>query len=199
MKNNEIADLFDEIADILEFVGDNVFKINSYRKAARRIRETTEDIEQLYQSGQLSKIPGIGKGIAEHIEEYIKTGSISKYSYLLSGIPPATVEMMKIPNLGPKTLKLIYDRFKIKTIEDLKKVLEKDEVLMLPGMGEKKVENIKKGVDLYLTKKASRRISLGIALPVVSAIVDYMNPVCQRISPCGSLRRMKETIGDIDI
>ncbi|MCM8788640.1 MAG: helix-hairpin-helix domain-containing protein, partial [Candidatus Omnitrophica bacterium] len=199
MKNSEIADLFDEIADVLEFVGDSVFKINAYRKAARRIRETSEDIERLYQAGQLSKIPGIGKGIAEHIEEYIKTGSISKYSQILSEIPSTFVEMMKIPNLGPKTLKLIYDRFRIQTIDDLKRVLEKEEILMLPGMGEKKVENIKKGVDLYLTKKASRRISLGIALPVVSDIVDYMKSVCQEISPCGSLRRMKETIGDIDV
>ncbi|MCM8825739.1 MAG: helix-hairpin-helix domain-containing protein, partial [Candidatus Omnitrophica bacterium] len=145
MKNNEIADLFDEIADVLEFTGDSVFKINAYRKAARRIREASEDIEQLYQVGQLSKIPGIGKGIAEHIEEYLKTGSISKYKNLLSEIPATFVEMMKIPNLGPKTLKLIYDNFKIQTIDDLKSVLEKEEVLSLPGMGEKKIENIKKG------------------------------------------------------
>ncbi|MCM8821746.1 MAG: DNA polymerase/3'-5' exonuclease PolX [Candidatus Omnitrophica bacterium] len=199
MKNNEIADLFDEIADVLEFTGDSVFKINAYRKAARRIREASEDIEQLYQAGQLSKIPGIGKGIAEHIEEYLKTGRISKYKNLISEIPPTFVEMMKIPNLGPKTLKLIYDNFKIQTIDDLKSALEKEEILALPGMGEKKVENIKKGIKLYLSKKTNRRISLGIALPVVFAIVDYMKPVCQRISPCGSLRRMKETIGDIDI
>ncbi|MGB9642411.1 MAG: DNA polymerase III, partial [Candidatus Ratteibacteria bacterium] len=104
MRNNEIADVLDGIADVLEFEGDNVFKINAYRKVARRIREIPEDIEQLYQSGQLSKIPGIGKNIAEHIEEYLKTGSISKYRELLSRVPSTFVEMMKIPNLGPKTL-----------------------------------------------------------------------------------------------
>lgn len=199
MKNIEIADLFDEIADVLEFVGENVFKVSAYRKAARTIREMPEDIEQLYKDNQLSKIPGIGKNIAQHIEEYLTTGSISKYKNLLSEIPGSFVEMMKIPNLGPKTLKLLYDRFKIKTLDDLKNVLEKDEILKLPGMGEKKVENIRKGIDLYLSKKASNRISLGIALPVVFQIVEYMKAVCTKISPCGSLRRMKETIGDIDI
>ncbi len=199
MRNHEIADLFDGIADVLEFIGENIFKINAYRKAARRIRESSEDIEHLYQTNQLSKIPGIGKNIADHIEEYLKTGSISKYRQILSKIPSNFVEMMKIPNLGPKTLKLIHDRFNIQTIEDLRKVLEKEELLMLPGMGEKKLENIKKGIDLYLSKRANQRISLGVALPVVSVIVDYMKSVCRQIFPCGSLRRMKETIGDIDI
>ncbi|HOK80392.1 MAG TPA: DNA polymerase/3'-5' exonuclease PolX [bacterium] len=199
MKNSEIADVLDGIADVLEFEGDNVFKINAYRKVARRIREIPEDIEQLYQSGQLSKIPGIGKNIAEHIEEYLKTGSISKYRELLSRVPSTFVEMMKIPNLGPKTLKLLYEHFKIQTIEDLKNVLEKPEAINLPGMGEKKIQNIKNGIQLYLTKRTHQRISLGIALPVVDEIVKYMKQVCKDISPCGSLRRMKETIGDIDI
>lgn len=199
MKNVEIAEIFDEIADVLEFTGENMFKISAYRKAARTIREMTDDIEQIYSNNKLSEIPGIGKNIAQHIEEYLKTGSISKYKSLLTETPASFVEMMKIPNLGPKTLKLLYDRFKMKTIDDLKSVLEKQEVLNLPGMGEKKIENIKKGIELYLSKKATNRISLGIALPVVSSIVGYMKIVCKDISPCGSLRRMKETIGDIDI
>lgn len=199
MKNTDIADFFDEIADVLEFYGENTFKVNAYRKAARKIRETPEDIEQLSKTNQISEIPGIGKNIAQHIEEYIKTGTISKYKDILSRIPSNFVEMMKIPNLGPKTLKLIYDNFKIQTIEELKDVLERQELLNLPGMGEKKVENIKKGIEMYLSKKSNQRISLGIALPVVSSIVDYMRQFCKKISPCGSLRRMKETIGDIDI
>ncbi|MCX7706101.1 MAG: DNA polymerase/3'-5' exonuclease PolX [bacterium] len=199
MKNTEISDLFDEIADVLEFIGENVFKVSAYRKAARAIREMPQDIEQLYKNNQLSEIPGIGKNIAQHIEEYLKTGSISKYKNLLSEIPGSFIEMMKIPNLGPKTLKLLYDRFKIKTLDDLKRILEKEEVMKLPGMGEKKIENIKKGIEIYLSKKTSNRISLGIALPIVTSIVEYMKNVCINISPCGSLRRMKETIGDIDI
>ncbi len=199
MRNQEIADLFDRIADVLEFVGESVFKVNAYRRAARSIREATEDIEHLYKTNQLSRIQGIGKNIAQHIEEYLKTGTISKYAQLLAEIPPGFVEMMNIPNLGPKTLKLLYDHFGVRTIQDLKEVIEKKEVISLPGMGEKKIENIKKGIELYLSKKANRRISLGLALPVVSEIVDYMKPVCQDISPCGSLRRMRETIGDIDI
>ncbi|HXK45366.1 MAG TPA: helix-hairpin-helix domain-containing protein, partial [bacterium] len=199
MRNNEIADVLDSIADVLEFEGENVFKINAYRKVARKIREIPEDIEQLYQAGNLSKIPGIGKGISEHIQEYLKTGSIAKYKEILSKVPSTFVEMMKIPNLGPKTLKLLYEHFKIQTVEDLKNVLETQEVQNLPGMGEKKIENIKKGIQLYLTKRIHQRISLGIALPVVDEIVRYMQPVCENISPCGSLRRMKETIGDIDI
>ena len=199
MKNSEIADILDEIADILEFKGDNTFKISAYRKASRNIREFPEDIEQLWRNGELSKIPGIGKNISDHIDEYLKSGSISKYKEVLENIPKTFVELMKIPNLGPKTLKLLYDRFKIQTIEDLKNVLEKPETLTLPGMGRKKIENIKQGLDLYISKKAEQRISLGVAFPIVSEIVEYMKPVCTNISPCGSLRRMKETIGDIDI
>ncbi len=199
MKNSEIADILDEIADILEFKGENVFKISAYRKASRNIREFTEDIEQLWRNSELSKIPGIGKNISDHIDEYFKTGSISKYKEILQKIPKTFVELMKIQNLGPKTLKLLYDRFKIQTIDDLKNVLQKPEVLTLPGMGEKKIENIRQGLELYISKKAEQRISLGVALPIVSEIVEYMKPVCKSISPCGSLRRMKETIGDIDI
>ncbi|MCM8816764.1 MAG: DNA polymerase/3'-5' exonuclease PolX [Candidatus Omnitrophica bacterium] len=199
MKNSEIAQLFDEIADILEFNGENVFKVSAYRKAARTIREMPDDIEQIYKNNKLSEIPGIGKNIAQHIEEYLKTGSISKYKDLLSEIPASFVEMMKIPNLGPKTLKLLYDNFKINTLDELKNALETQQVLKLHGMGKKKIENIKRGIELYLSKKAAGRISLGIALPVVFSIVDYMKDVCTDISPCGSLRRMKETIGDIDI
>ncbi|MGB9642354.1 MAG: DNA polymerase/3'-5' exonuclease PolX, partial [Candidatus Ratteibacteria bacterium] len=89
--------------------------------------------------------------------------------------------------------------FKIQTIEDLKNVLERQEAINLPGLGEKKIQNIKNGIQLYLTKRTHQRISLGIALPVVDEIVKYMKQVCKDISPCGSLRRMKETIGDIDI
>jgi len=199
MRNKEVADVLDNIADVLEFKGDNVFKINAYRKVARVIRELPEDIEQLYKNHQLSKIPGLGKNISEHIEEYLETGSIAKYKELLADIPATFVEMMKIPNLGPKTLKLFYDHFHIQTIDDLKKILDHPDILNLPGIGEKKIENIKKGIELYLSKRTHQRISLGIALPVVNRIVEYMKDVCESISPCGSLRRMKETIGDIDI
>lgn len=192
-KNSEIADIFDGIADALEFKGENVFKVNAYRKAARILREYPDDISQV----NPAKIEGIGKGLTEKIEEYLATGEIKKYKEVLSDIPEGLLELINIPNLGPKTLYHIYKELGIKNLQELEKAIENGTLVNLPGMGEKKVENIKKGLTLYSAGKS--RIPLGFALPVVSEIVVGLKTVTKKVSPAGSLRRMKETIGDIDI
>ncbi|MEO0094618.1 MAG: DNA polymerase/3'-5' exonuclease PolX [candidate division WOR-3 bacterium] len=198
-KNREIAAIFNQIADALEYKGENVFKVVAYRKAARVLEEMTEDVEELLKSGRLKTLPGIGKGMVEKIAEYLKTGKMQKYIEATKGIPSSLLELLNIQNLGPKTLALANKHLGVKDLRDLKRVIEDGSLAKLPQMGEKKVENIKKGIELY--ERSHERLSIAIAESVASNVVEYLKknaPVLQ-ISPAGSLRRWKETIGDIDI
>lgn len=192
-KNTEIADIFDRIADALEFKGELIFKVNAYRKAARVLREYSGDISSIHPS----EIEGIGKGMAEKIEEYLKTGRIKKYEEVTKDIPDGLLELLNIPNMGPKTLQLLHKELGVNNLEDLERVIEEGKVASLPGMGEKKAENIKKGILLY--KAGKERIPLATALKVVKEVIKPLTSVAEKVSPAGSLRRMKETIGDIDI
>lgn len=199
MRNREVASIFERIADALEFKGENVFKINAYRKVARVLSDMAEDIETVWKEGKLQSIPGIGEGIAKKINEFLTTGRMKKYEEAMEGVPEDLLSLIDVPSIGPKTLKVAYDKLRVRTRDDFIKVLEDGSLASLQGMGEKKVLNIKKGLELY--EKGHERISIGDAVPVVEDIISYLKekfPGVQLI-PCGSLRRMKETIGDIDI
>ncbi len=199
MRNREVASIFERIADALEFKGENVFKINAYRKVARVLSDMAEDIETVWKEGKLQSIPGIGEGIAKKINEFLTTGRMKKYEEAMEGVPEDLLSLIDVPSIGPKTLKVAYDKLRVRTRNDFIKVLKDGSLASLQGMGEKKVLNIKKGLELY--EKGHERISIGDAVPVVEDIISYLKekfPGVQFI-PCGSLRRMKETIGDIDI
>lgn len=198
-KNKEIASIFNQIADALEYKGENVFRVVAYRKAARIIDELTEDIEELLKSNRLKNLAGIGEGMAKKIEEYLKTGKMQKYLEVTKNIPPALLELLNIQNLGPKTLALANKHLGVKNLPDLKKVIEDGSLAKLPQMGEKKVENIKKGIALY--ERSHERLSIAIAEGIASSVIEHLkkNAPVSKISPAGSLRRWKETIGDIDI
>ena len=199
MKSKEIAHLFEQIADVLEFLGENQFKVGAYRKVARTLSDLTEDIEVIHREGRLREIPGVGEGIAQHIIEYLETGKISKYEEELQRVPPELLQLMNIPGMGPKTLARANKKLKVKNLSDLKKVIEDGSLAGLPGMGDKKVENIGKGIARF--EKVKERIPLGLALPLAEAIMAELKKEFKiaMISPAGSLRRMEETIGDIDI
>lgn len=199
MKNKELADLFNKMADILEFKGENPFKISAYRKASRILGDLTQDIEEIAKKGELKKIPGIGEGMAQKVEEYLKTGKITKFEEVRKGVSDDLITMMEIPGMGPKTLALIHKERGIKNLSDLEKALEDGSLIDLFGMGEKKVENIKRGIQLLRQSKG--RMNLGMAFPVARRIIDTMRERTgsQKIEWAGSLRRMKENIGDIDI
>lgn len=202
MKNKAIAELFDRMADVLEFQGENVFKVNAYRKAARVLRDMQEDVAQLLQENRLKNIPGIGEALAKKIEEYLTTGHIAKIDETISTVPSALIELLRIPNLGPKTLALAHKSLGVQNIEDLKAVIADGRLAKLPGMGEKKVENIRKGIEWI--EQHTGRIPLGEALPIAESIIDELKHRTKgidlgRITPAGSLRRMAETIGDIDL
>jgi DNA polymerase (family 10) len=199
MKNKELADLFDKMADILEFKDENPFKISAYRKASRVLGDLTQDIQEIAQSGGLKKVPGIGEGMAQKIDEYLKTGKISKYEEIKKGVSDELIGMMEIPGMGPKTLAMIHKESGINNLSGLEKAIENGSLIGLPGMGEKKAENIRRGIELL---KASRgRMNLGIAFPLARRIVETLREKTgsRKIEWAGSLRRMRENIGDIDI
>ncbi|MDZ7262202.1 MAG: DNA polymerase/3'-5' exonuclease PolX [candidate division KSB1 bacterium] len=201
MKNRVVAEMLEKIADILEFKGAMSFKINAYRKAGRVIGDLQEDIEKLWQEGKLQTIPGVGKGMAEKLEEFLATGKMTKYEEVTRDVPPGLIELLGIQHLGPKTLALAHKELGVKGLEDLKRVIADGSLAQLPGMGEKKVENIRRGIELF--QAAKERISIGVALPLVEEIIAELKKRASqylgRISPAGSLRRMRETVGDIDI
>jgi DNA polymerase (family 10) len=199
MKNRELADIFGKMADILEFKGENPFKVNAYRKASRVIGELSDDIEAIHNQGGLMNISGIGSGIAKKIEEYLTTGRMSKYEEVTQEVPEGLMELMAIQSMGPKTLALLHDRLGVASFDDLKRVTEDGSMETLPGLGTKKVENIKRGIKLYAASRG--RIPLGIALPIVEGIIAQLKQTKQifQVSAAGSLRRMRENIGDIDI
>ncbi len=201
-KNKILSEMFDRMADALEFLDENRFKVIAYRKAARVLEDYPEDIEEVYRKGgikALKAIPGIGDRIAKKIAEYLDTGRMKKYEEVMSSVPQELLTLLDVQGIGPRTLRLAYDKLGVRTVEDFKRVLEDGSLARLPGMGPKKIENIKKGLELY--EKMRDRIPIGLAFPLVNEIISLMKklPEVQQISACGSFRRMKETVGDLDI
>lgn len=199
MQNKKIADMFERIADILEIQGEIPFKVNAYRRASRIINELQDDIEILWRDKKLRELPGIGDALVKKIDEFLTTGSMKKYQEVSGQIPETLLELLNIQSMGPKTIGLAYKSLHIKNLQDLKKVIDNGALAELPGMGAKKIENIRQGIDLYLMSQS--RISIGEALPVVEQLIRELKekPDVLKISPAGSTRRMKETVGDVDI
>lgn len=199
MRNYEIASIFNEMAELLEIKDENPFKIRAYRKAAQSIESLTQDIEEISKKGGLREIPGIGKELAAKIDEIIATGKLRAYEKLKDRIPAVILEMMAIPGIGPKTAKLLYDKFKLKSVAQLEKLARHHKICKLPNIKEKTEENILRGIELI--KRSKERMSLGEALPIATEIVGKLKsrPGVGRIDYAGSVRRMKETVRDIDI
>jgi len=191
--------MFDRIADALELKGEAIFRVNAYRRAARIMRDLTEDVEQVRSEGRLLDIPGVGEGTGKKIEEYLNTGEMRKYAEVTRGINEELLDMLSIQGLGPKTLKLAHDSLGVNGLEDLKKVIEDGTLQELPRMGVKKVENIRRGIELF--ERSKGRIPLGVALPIAERVMEALSGErsVKHMSAAGSLRRMVETVGDIDI
>jgi DNA polymerase (family X) len=199
-KNRDLAGMFDRIADILEFRGENAFKVNAYRKAARTMGDLAEDVETVRREDRLKGIPGIGDALAAKIEEYLDTGRMAKYDEVTSSAPDELMALLRIPGLGPKTLALVHESLRVDDLDGLKRTLENGFLAELPGMGVKKADNIRRGIGLI--ERHSGRIPLGEALPVAERVMEALRgriPKARRVTCAGSLRRMQETIGDVDI
>ena len=199
MKNREIADIFNRLADILEIRGEDFFRVNTYRRVARMIEDLSADVAALVESGEILDIKGIGKGTVAGIEEYLETGGMRRYEEARKSIPKGLVELLSIPGLGPKTIGLLWRELDVKSIKSLKRTLRGKKILELPGIGAKKVENIEAGIRVYESR--SGRLTLGTVLPAALATVAELREATgvDGIEVAGSIRRRRETIGDIDI
>lgn len=198
-KNNEIALIFERISDMLSVLDENPFKIRAYKKAALNISELGEDIEERAEQDNLTDIPGVGKDLAAKVKEYIDTGKIGEYEKLSKTVPLEVIELLRIQGLGPKTLALLFKELKVRSLSDLEKVLDGDEILEFKGLGEKKIKDIKKGISIF--KESKERTLLGAALPVSEQVRDAIEnmPGTEGTVAAGSLRRFRETVKDIDI
>lgn len=199
MKNASISELFSEMADIMEILGDDPFRINSYRRVARVIGDMPTDVEEMLATGKLAETPGVGKSSLAKIEEFIKTGKITAHQELLKKIPQTLLELLKIPGMGPKGVKAVYEELRIENIAKLKVAIEKGKLATLPGFGEKKASIIARGIEFLA--KSTGRIRLDQAFEAANMVIKFIRelPGVEKIQFAGSLRRCTETIGDVDI
>jgi len=183
----------------LEVKGETGFKVLAYRKASRVLQDMPEDIETVVREGRLGSVPGIGEGLAKKIREYIGTGRMAKLAEAMAGLPESLLGLLDIQGLGGKTVHLLHEKLAVEDIEGLKRVIADGSLAGLPGMGEKKADNIRKAIEAR--ERVSERISICEAALVADEVVAFLKeaPGVGRVSAAGSLRRMKETVGDIDI
>jgi DNA polymerase (family 10) len=199
MVNQEIAEIFDHMSRVLAFKGKNRFRALAYERAAGSLRGLDQDVTGLAREKKLEEIPGVGHDLSEMIEEYISTGHIRRCEREMRAVPDELIEMMDIPGLGPKTLALLHEKFRIKNVDDLRRLIEKGSLRKLRGFGDKKIENLRRGIELYQSSKQRRR--LGMVLPLAEKLLDEARKIesVERADLAGSIRRGQETIGDIDL
>ena len=201
MINQEISKIFREMAEYLAM--ENIpFKPQAYEKAGMNIEALERDVADIYKSEGMSGlegIPGIGKNMADKIAEYIKTGKIKEYQQLKKKLPVDLSELMRVGGLGPKRIKILYQKLKIKNLGDLERAIAAHKISRLDGFGEKTEENILKSIEFL--KKSGGRFVLGYILPQIEEIIGKLKKLkeVEQIEIAGSVRRIKETVGDCDI
>lgn len=200
MTNQAIADLFERIADLLAIRGDNIHRILAYRKGAEAVRSAPQPVAELAAAGALTELPGIGATLAEKIGELVATGSLEFYNRLSAELPPSLVELLRVEGMGPKRVKLVYDRLGVTTLDGLRQAAEGGQLAALPGLGEKSAAAILANLRA-LERHGDGRVLLGAAWPLAHQIRDFLAglPGVQQTAVAGSVRRMRETIGDLDL
>jgi len=200
MKNTAVAKVFQDIADLLELKGENPFKIRAYQRAARTIEHLPKEIEiMLDEEEDLKDIPGIGEALAKKITELMTTGKLEYYEKLRAEFPQGISTLLEIPGVGPKTAMKLSSELEIKTIDELEKAIQEGEVAKLFRLGDKTAENILHQIQAL--RRKDQRIPIGEALPVVEEILNALRPLpgVKNLIAAGSLRRFRETVGDIDL
>jgi DNA polymerase (family 10) len=198
-RNEEVSALLENIAKLLALQGDNPFRVRAYTEAARAISATAEDIEDLYRAGRLEEIPGVGESIARKIGEYLATGRLGYYEQLRRQVRVPAVDLLEVPSIGPARARLIAERLGVTTVEELVEAAREHRLQALPGFGPKLEERIAR--EAARVAQRSRRLLLGVALPAAEAVAQQLAacPAVQQVHPAGSIRRGRETIGDIDL
>lgn len=203
LTNKEIADILTNIGDLLKLQDANRFRVIAFQNAAKAIEDLGQSVANLHAQGKLTDIPGVGKGIAADISQLLENGQADVYESLKAEIPMGVVEMMRVPDVGPKTARRLWEERNITSVEALEVAAQAGELRDLKGMGEKSEAKILRGIEL-LRKRRDDRIPLGDARPVALNLVAELQAalpagVIQKIEAAGSLRRWRETIGDMDI
>ncbi len=199
MKNHEVAELLKNTAQLLEIKGELVFKIRAYEKAALAIEILGQDIEEAWKQGKLMEIPGVGEALTKKIGEFLETGKLEYYEKLKKEVPVNIEELGRVPGLGPKTIMKLYNQLGVKNLKGLEKAARQEKIENIEGLGKTVQENILKSVEF--AKTSGKRFLLGTALNIAEELKGRFKKLnfVNKVEVAGSLRRRKETIGDIDL
>ena len=198
--NKSIAQLLGETADLLEIAAGDPFRIRSYRRAAEAVENSTEQLSSLInEPGRLLAIQGIGKGMAANIQEIEARGSLKLRDELLTKYRASMLELLKLPGMGPKTVSLLWEALEVSDIDQLEAAIQAGKLKTLPRFGQKLIEKISRGITEY--RKNSGRFLMNTATAAAERVILYLKqfPGIERVLPAGSLRRGRETVGDLDL
>ena len=199
MDASQVARILDEMGTLLEVRGENPFRCRAYHNAAQTLRDLPGDLAEMVADGSIAKVPNIGETMLEKITRLVTTGHLRSYEDLRKQTPPGLVALLRVPGLGPKKIKTLHDSLKIESLADLRKAAESGKIAPLPGFGEKTQKKILDGITFI--ESTGDRILQSTAIRLVTPILDAVR-ACDgviRAEICGSLRRKKETIGDLDV
>ncbi|MDY7080745.1 MAG: DNA polymerase/3'-5' exonuclease PolX [Chloroflexota bacterium] len=199
MKNQQVAEVFAAMADILAIQGENYHRVMAYRRAAENVAALGRPLDEVWRAGEVEAIPGIGKTLAAKIDELMRTGRLGAYEKLQAQVPAGVVEMLQVPEVGPKRAALFWKELGITGVEALEQAARDGRLRTLPGMGAKSESKVLAGIEAL--KRLTGRTLLGVAWPLARAILDPLRevPGVVQAAPAGSLRRTRETVGDLDL
>lgn len=199
LTNRDIAEIFENIADLLEIKGESVFRVLAYREGAQTIRDLPRDLSTIHAEGKLTELPNIGDTLADKIEEMLTTGELQFYKRITAEIPLSLVEILHVNGVGPKKVKRFWQELGILTLPELESAAREGKLRGMSGMGAKSEQKILEGIEAL--KRRTNRLSIGIVLPIAQSILNDLLklPQAQYGDIAGSLRRYKSTIGDVDI
>ena len=197
--NQQLTGIFEEIADFLELQGENIFKVKAYQKAARGLEGLERSVSELYRSGALASMPGFGKALVEKVGQFVDKGEVELHQQLKSSFPPEILHLMDVPGLGAKKAAQLYKELGIGSVDALEKALREGLVTDIKGFGKKTVDKLLEGIGLL--RQGEQRWLLGRVSLLAEELLGRLRalPVVQRAEAAGSLRRGKETVGDLDL
>ncbi len=197
--NDEVARIFDDMADILEIKGDQPYRINAYRSAARNVAATREGVNQLFAEGRLREIRGVGEALEAKIVEYLSTGRVEAYERLKREFPAGLVTLLGVPGLGPTRARMVYQQLNVTSVADLERAAREGRLRQVPGFAEKSVENLLQALDRMKERTTRNLLSTGWLVAEDARLALEAAGRADRTAVVGSVRRMQETIGNVDL